>query len=103
MSGCPICADELAKMISPPEGYCDHEMCMSCWIKVGERNPLCPVCRCDVTEWLKELNVNIKSKEMYDEDENLLPFIFRVSNTEDSFARNLGNFIMDYFGEFYYW
>ena len=94
MSECPICADELVQMISPPEGYCDHEMCMSCWINVGERNPFCPVCRCDVTEWLKELNVNIKSKEIYDEDENLIPAILRVGSMGDAFARNLGNFMM---------
>ncbi len=94
MPECPICADELAKMISPPEGYCDHEMCMSCWINVGERNPLCPVCRCDVTEWLKDLKVNIKSKEMYDEDENLLSPILRVGSMGDTFSRRMGNFMM---------
>ena len=65
MSECPICVNESVKLVSPPEEYCDHEMCMDCWINVGERNPVCPICRCDLTEWMEELKVNgdeIKSR-----------------------------------------
>lgn len=94
MSECPICANESAKLVSPPEGYCDHEICMECWKNIGERNPLCPVCRCDVTEWLKELKVDIKSKEMYDENENLHPNIFRAGSMRDSFSWHLGRFLL---------
>ena len=70
MSECPICVD-IVELVSPPAEYCDHEICMSCWVNTGERNPLCPICGCDLTKWMESLKININSKEMCDEDENL--------------------------------
>jgi len=65
---CPICLG-ISELLSPPAGYCDHELCMSCWVSTGERNPLCPICRCDLTEWMKSMKIKINSKERYDDDE----------------------------------
>lgn len=72
MSECPICTN-VAELIFPPAGYCDHEICMSCWVNAGERNPLCPICRCDLTEWMESLKIKINSKVRFDDDENLMP------------------------------
>ncbi len=69
---CSICLLE-SELISPPVGYCDHEMCMACWVSTGERNPLCPICRCDLTDWMASLKIKINSKVRFDDDdENLM-------------------------------
>ncbi len=68
---CPICV-EISELISPPVGYCDHKSCMNCWILSGERNSLCPFCRCDLTEWMQSLKIKINSKKRFDDDEMLM-------------------------------
>lgn len=62
---CPICLGTDV-LVSPPDEYCDHELCMSCWINIGMRNPLCPVCRYDLTMWMKNLGVEVNSKERFE-------------------------------------
>ncbi len=73
---CPICLAKEVTIISP-KGYendsCNHFICRECWKNIGERKPECPMCRKDLTKWMKEyLGTDICSKEAYDEEDDPL-------------------------------
>jgi len=90
---CSICL-EVSELISPPLEYCTHELCMSCWMSTGERNPLCPFCRCDLTKWMQSMKIDINSKRRFDDDETDLS-----SMIGEEFLFPHGNAFVDYWNE----
>jgi hypothetical protein len=34
---------------------CAHWACVGCWVRIAERDRKCPICRDDVSAWLREL------------------------------------------------
>lgn len=96
---CPICVD-ITELISPPPEYCDHEMCMSCWINTGKRNPLCPICRCDLTKWMKSLGIDVNSKERFDHEEFSTPSLeMDPTGWQDIFSNNFDDSDYDSYTE----
>ncbi len=55
---CTICLIDDIELISP-QGYkdieCEHYLCAECWKNIAKHKPLCPICRRNITLWLKEI------------------------------------------------
>lgn len=64
MEECTLCLLS-KKMIKAP---CGHSFCGDCWNETGKRKPECPLCRRNLTKWMRRRDINIYSENMYDEE-----------------------------------
>jgi hypothetical protein len=56
---CPVCFEVPEIWSGPMNSYiptrCAHWACVGCWVRIAERDRKCPICRDDVSAWLREL------------------------------------------------
>jgi hypothetical protein len=54
---CPVCLEVPDTWAGPMNGRnptrCTHWACVSCWIRIAERDRKCPICRDDLSAWLR--------------------------------------------------